>query len=37
MKLCLNLVFLFFIFINLHADQANKEDFDITKKLFRNS
>ena len=33
MKLCLNLVFLFFIFINLHADQANKEDFDITKKI----
>ena len=33
MKLCLNLVFLFFIFINLHADQANKEDFVITKKI----
>ena len=33
MKLCINLVFLFFIFINLYADQANKEDFDITKKI----
>jgi len=33
MKLCFNLVFFFFIFINLHADQANKEDFDITKKI----
>jgi hypothetical protein len=33
MKLCFNLVFLFFIFINLHADQANKEDFVITKKI----
>ena len=32
-KLCINLVFLFFIFINLHADQANKEDFVITKKI----
>lgn len=33
MKLCINLVFLFCIFINLQADQANKEDFDITKKI----
>ena len=33
MKLCFNLVFFFFISINLHAVQANKEDFDITKKI----
>ncbi|MDA1284079.1 MAG: DUF4864 domain-containing protein [Proteobacteria bacterium] len=33
MKLCIHFVFLFFIFINLHANQKNKEDFDITKKI----
>jgi len=33
MKICFNLVFLLLIFINLQANQKNKEDFDITKKI----